>query len=167
MSDASSWSYFILTVALSLVLTIAPMPFDVPDWLRNLKPDWIALGWFFWITFQHERCSLIVAFIVGLFLDVLFNEPLGLNSLLLLALIYASRHALQFIQQSVGLRSSIVLLIVCFFVTTVKSLFLFVTLDVHLQLTHLLMPPLATLLWWQLFVPLLRTEHAQFRDSVQ
>jgi len=167
VTDTQAWSYFVLTVVLALILTVAPMPFDVPDWLRNLKPDWIVLTWFFWIAFQHERCSLILAFVIGLILDVLFDEPLGLNSLLLLVLVFAGRVSLRFMQSSVGIRSSISVLVLCFLVTVTKSLFLLVTLDVDFRLGNVLMPPLATLLWWVLLIPLLNSEHSQFRDSVQ
>ncbi len=167
MTDTQAWSYFLLTTVLALILTIAPMPFDVPEWLRNLKPDWIVLCWFFWVTFQHERCSLIMAFVVGLILDVLYDEPLGINSLLLLALVFAGRLSLRFIQSSVGLRSSITVFILCFFVTATKSLFLLATLDVDIQVSSVVMPPIATLIWWVLLIPILMSEHSQFRDSVQ
>lgn len=167
MTDTQGWSYFLLTIVVALILSVAPMPFDVPAWFKNLKPDWIVLCWFFWIVFQHERCSLIMAFIVGLILDVLYDEPLGINSLLLLALVFAGRLSLRFIQASVGLRSSIAVLILCFLVTATKSLFLLVTLDVDVPINSVLMPPIATLLWWILLIPLLNSEHSQFRDSVQ
>lgn len=167
MTDTQVWSYFLLTIFLALILTVAPMPFDVPEWIRSLKPDWIILCWFFWIVFQHERCSLIMAFVVGLILDVLYDEPLGLNSLLLLALVFAGRVSLRFIQSSVGPRSSITVLVLCFFVTTIKSLFLLATLDVDIQLKNVVMPPIATLLWWVLLIPIFNSEHSQFRDSVQ
>ena len=167
MTDTQAWSYFLLTIILALILAVAPMPFDVPDWLRNLKPDWIVLCWLFWIVFQHERCSLIMAFVVGLILDVLYDEPLGINSLLLLALVFAGRLSLRFIQSSVGLRSSITVLILCFLVTVTKSLFLLATLDVDVQVINVVMPPISTLLWWVLLIPLLNSEHSQFRDSVQ
>ena len=167
MTDTQAWSYFLLTVIAALILTVAPMPFDVPNWIGNLKPDWIVLCWFFWIVFQHERCSLIMAFVVGLILDVLYDEPLGINSLLLLALVFAGRLSLRFIQASVGLRSSITVLILCFLVTATKSLFLLVTLDVNAPIISVVMPPIATLLWWVLLIPLLNSEHSQFRDSVQ
>ncbi|MCY4094863.1 MAG: rod shape-determining protein MreD [Gammaproteobacteria bacterium] len=167
MTDTQGWSYFLLTIVVASILSVAPMPFDVPDWIRNLKPDWIVLCWFFWIAFQHERCSLIMAFVVGLILDVLYDEPLGINSLLLLALVFAGRFSLRFIQSSVGLRSSIAVLILCFLVTATKSLFLLVTLDVDIHLSSVVMPPIATLLWWVLLIPLLNSEHSQFRDAVQ
>ena len=167
MTDTQGWSYFLLTIIVALILSVAPMPFDVPDWIRNLKPDWIVLSWFFWIAFQHERCSLIMAFIVGLILDVLYDEPLGINSLLLLALVFAGRFSLRFIQSSVGLRSCIAVLILCFLVTATKSLFLLVTLDVDILISSVVMPPIATLIWWVLLIPLLNSEHSQFRDAVQ
>ena len=167
MSDAQSISYFFLTIALAVLLAVTPMPFELPDWLSNLKPNWIVLGWFFWIVFQHERCSLILAFFVGIVLDVLFDEPLGINSLLLLVLIYLGRLSLRFIEGSIGLRSSLAILLLCFLVTGAKSAFLLVAMDVSITAESLIMPPLATLLWWILFIPLLNSEHSQFRDSAQ
>ena len=149
-----------------MILSIAPMPFEVPNWLSNLKPDWIVLGWFFWIVFQSERCSLVLAFIIGLFLDVLLDEPFGLNSLLLIFLVFIGRLSLGFLSPNIGVRSSLVLLILCFLVTTTKSIVLFVTLDVAIQLGSLITPSLVTLIWWLLLVPLLSTEHSQFNDDV-
>ena len=143
------------------------MPLDVPSWLSNLRPDWVVLGWFFWIVYQSERCSLILAFIVGLLVDVLFSDPLGLNSLLLLFLTYAGHHSLRLVRLNIGLRSSVILLILCFLVTVAKSLVLLISLDVEIQFSNLVVPPLATALWWLLFLPFLGSERSQFsRDTL-
>lgn len=166
MSDLRGWALFICSMFVALVLSVAPLPFDAPNWLKNLRPDWLVLIWFFWIVFQHERCSLIVAFGVGLLLDVLFGDPLGLNSLLLVSLIYVGRYALRWIEPSVGLRSSIALVILCFLVTAIKSLVQFITLDVQIQLGYILLPVLATFLCWIPFIPALNSKHSQFRAGV-
>ena len=45
---------------------------------------------FFWVLELPHRIGLITAWIVGLFVDVLHADPLGLNGLLLAAVTYIS-----------------------------------------------------------------------------
>lgn len=167
MSDVRAWSFFFASILLALLLSVATLPFDAPTWLKSLRPDWLVLTWFFWIVFQYERCSLLVAFAFGLLVDVLLDDNLGMNSLLLVSLIYGGGYGLRWIEGSVGLRSSIVLVILCFLVTATKSFLQFFTLDVQFEFSDLLMPPIATLLCWIPLIPAVLSEHSQFRDEAR
>ncbi len=80
----------LLTFAAALVLTIFHAPLAWPDWLGWLRPGWVVLVVFFWVMELPHRIGLISAWIVGLLVDVLYADPLGLNGLVLAAVTYVT-----------------------------------------------------------------------------
>ena len=82
----------LLTVAIAFVLTAARAPTQWPDWLGWLRPSWVLLTLCFWAMAAPQRIGPVGAWIIGLFLDELRGDPLGLNALILaLAVHFASR----------------------------------------------------------------------------
>ena len=81
-----------LTVAIAFVLTAARVPEEWPGWLGWLRPGWVLLTLCFWAMAAPQRIGPVSAWIIGLFLDELRGDPLGLNALILaLAVHFASR----------------------------------------------------------------------------
>lgn len=80
----------VLSFAVALLLTIMPLP----DNLRLLRPDWVALTLIFWSLTLPDRISVTTGFFVGLLLDVLSGTLLGQHalSLSLIAYICARLH---------------------------------------------------------------------------
>lgn len=164
MTDNWMWFYFGSTVFLSVLLSVAPLPFATPDWVAHMRPEWLILVWYFWLIFQSERCNLIVIFVIGLIVDVMLNEPLGLNSLLLISLQYVSLLGLRLLDQGVALRSTIMLFVLVLMATFIKSLVLLVAVDIELSFLALISPALATTVIWLPLIPLLNTESSQLTE---
>lgn len=78
----------LLTVALAMVLAIFHLPESWPQWLGWLRPAWLAMVVFYWVMELPHRLGLISAWVIGLLLDVLYADPLGLNGFLLAAITY-------------------------------------------------------------------------------
>ena len=77
-----------LTLAGALILTVVHAPLAWPDWLGWLRPGWVVLVVFFWVMELPHRIGLVSAWIVGLLVDVLYADPLGLNGLVLAATVW-------------------------------------------------------------------------------
>lgn len=74
----------LLTFATAMLLTIVPLP----DVLRTLRPDWVALTLIFWCLVLPYRVSVGSGFIAGLLLDVLTGTLLGEHALALSLVAY-------------------------------------------------------------------------------
>ena len=166
MSEGTAWLYFVFTVILALILSVAPLPFSTPDWVAYLRPEWVMLGWYFWLVFQSERCSYILAFLTGMVLDVLHNEPLGLNSLILITLVYLGRQGLRFLQPNVGLKTTVFLLGFTVFFSFIKYLVLLTALNVQVDWVSLLIKPLVTVAFWLPLIPLLSSDASQLSQEI-
>jgi rod shape-determining protein MreD len=78
----------LLTLLAALLLAIVHLPESWPQWLGWLRPAWVAMVVFFWVMELPHRVGLVSAWIVGLLLDVLYADPLGLNGVLLASITY-------------------------------------------------------------------------------
>jgi rod shape-determining protein MreD len=67
----------LLSFAVAMLLTIIP----IPDALRVLRPDWVALTLIFWCLALPYRIGVVSGFFAGLFLDVLTGTLLGQHAL--------------------------------------------------------------------------------------
>jgi rod shape-determining protein MreD len=65
-------------------LTIVPLPAG----LEAFRPYWVALVLLYWALEEQDAVSLGLAFVVGLFLDLLTGSLLGLHALSLVILVY-------------------------------------------------------------------------------
>ncbi len=88
MNPARGGWLILLTVALAMVLAIFHLPESWPQWLGWLRPAWLAMVVFYWVMELPHRLGLISAWVIGLLLDVLYADPLGLNGFLLAAITY-------------------------------------------------------------------------------
>ena len=167
MRENSMWFAFGATVLISVVLSVAPLPINTPDWVAYLRPEWVILIWYFWLVFQSERCSLLLAFAIGLLLDVMLDEPFGLNALLLISLQYVGHLGLRFLHQSPGIRSALMLLVLVSMTNFTKCLVLLVAIDVKIDVLSLIMPPLVTVVFWLPFITLLSSESSQLTQEVE
>lgn len=78
----------LLSVVVAVFLSIMQAPFAAPDWLQWLRPHWILLVLFFWGIATPMRMGLVWPWLLGIFFDVLVNEPIGLNAACFLAVAY-------------------------------------------------------------------------------
>ena len=88
MNLANGGWLILLTLVIALVLAAAHLPETFPQWLGWLRPMWVTLVIFFWVLELPHRIGLISAWVVGLLVDVLHADPLGLNGLILAGVTY-------------------------------------------------------------------------------
>lgn len=80
----------LLTILVAMVLSIVHLPETWPQWLSWLRPAWVALVIFYWVMELPHRLGLVAAWVVGLLVDALYADPLGLNGALLAGITYVA-----------------------------------------------------------------------------
>ena len=81
-----------LTILLSLVLSILPLP----SLLDMYRPDWVALVVLYWVIALPHRVNIGTAWVAGLLLDILLGSTLGVRALSMAIMAYIA--AMQFQQ---------------------------------------------------------------------
>jgi len=87
MNRRSNFPLFSLTVILSLILQMVALP----DAIAAFRPEWVALTLVYWAYSTTDKPVLLVAWLSGLALDVLFNSLLGQHALALLTISFLVR----------------------------------------------------------------------------
>ncbi|MFQ3322716.1 MAG: rod shape-determining protein MreD [Pseudomonadales bacterium] len=67
----------------SLLLAFILAVIDLPDWMDQWRPSWVLLVVFIWFLVAPNNVGVVVAFFIGLALDLLLGDPLGVNALCL------------------------------------------------------------------------------------
>ena len=78
------WALILLSFFASLILLFLRTPPNI-DWLQ---PLWIILVLLYWILMRPQYVSIGVAWSVGIFLDILYNTPIGENALALVLIAF-------------------------------------------------------------------------------
>lgn len=86
MTETYSRKGFIvpLSFLIAFMLTLLPMP----TWAVWLRPAWVLMVLVYWTIVMPERVNVGIAFITGIFLDVLEDTLLGEHALALIIVIY-------------------------------------------------------------------------------
>ncbi|MBN7771189.1 rod shape-determining protein MreD [Marinobacter daepoensis] len=77
MLSVISYPLFVVTVVLSLVLSISLFPVD---WFE-FRPEWLGLIVFYWTFRAPAQFGILMAWCLGLLLDILESTPLGVNAM--------------------------------------------------------------------------------------
>lgn len=77
MLSVISYPVFALSLVLALALSIAPFPMD---WFE-FRPEWLGLVVFYWTFRAPAQFGILLAWVLGLLLDVLEATPLGVNAM--------------------------------------------------------------------------------------
>ena len=72
----------LLSLLVAMVFAVFHLPESWPSWLGVLRPNWILLVLFFWVMEIPHRIGLFIAYLMGLVVDALLAEPLGLNGII-------------------------------------------------------------------------------------
>lgn len=78
----------ILAYPLLIVLAIALQLVALPQAIAPARPLWVPMLFAYWTYISPAGPSILLAWLVGLVLDVLFNAPLGEHALALMVGIY-------------------------------------------------------------------------------
>jgi len=73
-----------LSFLVAFFLTVFPLPMEV----RWTRPDWAALVLIYWVLALPQRVGIVVAFVVGLCVDLLEGTMLGQHALALSLVAY-------------------------------------------------------------------------------
>ncbi len=152
----------LLTVAGAMVLAVVHVPESWPQWLGWLRPAWVALVIFYWVMELPHRIGLISAWFIGVLVDVLQAEPLGLNGILLAAITYVAWRFYERLRMySLAQQCGVVFLLVLG-----AELLRAVVLDLvegRAMSWVLIAPPLISMLLWPLVAVLLSALRQRFR----
>ena len=76
-TQTQNWLVVPVTFLVAFILTLLPMP----DWTIWLRPSWVLMVLIYWMMIFPHRINLGVAWIMGIFLDVLNGTLLGEHAL--------------------------------------------------------------------------------------
>ncbi len=82
--------FIALTLFVALVLTVLHLPEWLPQWLGWFRPHWTVVFVFFWVLHLPHRLGLIWAWVLGLLVDGLLADPLGVNAMILAGVTYVT-----------------------------------------------------------------------------
>ncbi len=88
MNPARGGWLILASLGCAMVLAIVHLPETWPQWLGWLRPEWVSLVVFFWVMELPHRLGLISAWLLGLGVDILYADPLGLNGAVLAGITY-------------------------------------------------------------------------------
>ena len=74
----------VLTLLAALWLSVVPLP----TWAQWGRPEWVAMVLIYWVVALPERVGIAIAWVVGLYQDVLDGSPLGQHAFALSVLAY-------------------------------------------------------------------------------
>lgn len=84
MSMFRNYQVIYMSFFFGLICTIFPLPII----FNAFRPDWMILIIFYWVLALPHRVSIVHAFFLGLFVDILLGATLGMHSLLFSVLAY-------------------------------------------------------------------------------
>lgn len=140
------WLIF-LTITCALVAAIVHLPETWPQWLGWLRPAWVPMVLFYWVLAVPHRLGLITAWMLGLLVDVLQGEPLGLNGVLLATITFVAWRFYERLRMYAGVQHSLLLFVLIFATELTRRL---VNLLMHgepVGWMYLLVPLSSAILW--------------------
>lgn len=152
----------LLTVAVAMVLATVHLPETWPQWLGWLRPAWVAMVLFYWVMELPHRIGLIAAWVIGLFVDVLQADPLGLNGALLATITYVAWRFYERLRMYSVLQQGGVIFLLVLAGEILRLLVQGLTTDRNLTWAALL-PAVTSLMVWPFLTLLLTRLRVQFR----
>lgn len=137
----------VLSLIAALILAVLHLPEWWPQWLGWLRPNWVAMTVFFWVLAVPHRFGLVAAWLLGLFVDVLTAEPLGLNGALLAVLTYITWSLYERLRMFSALQQSIILFFLVLLAEFVRMLALLALVERDAQFGFVLVALSSALLW--------------------
>lgn len=77
-----------LTFAIAMLFSVVSLPDIVPWELGYLRPQWVVLVLIYWIIALPQRMGIVMAWLIGLLLDVLMGSLLGQHGIALIVVAY-------------------------------------------------------------------------------
>jgi rod shape-determining protein MreD len=77
-----------VSFVVAMVLAIVPLPDSVPIELGYLRPQWVVLVLIYWVIALPGRVGILVAWSIGLIVDVLLGSLLGQHGVAFILVAY-------------------------------------------------------------------------------
>ena len=154
----SPWWFINITILVSLVLTIMPLPLG----LKPFWPDWAAMVIIYWAIALPHRVSIGVAWVVGFLLDILLGTVLGVHAVSLAIVIFGVSSNFQKVRNfSVWQQAVIIGAFLVLYHILVFWLNRFL-LNVNFSFEYIA-PALSSALFWLWLFPLMRSYRRKFK----
>ncbi|MFT7688830.1 MAG: rod shape-determining protein MreD [Candidatus Azotimanducaceae bacterium] len=89
MDEKSSGLWVIaLSFIVAMLLSVVSLPEFVPWELGYLRPEWVVLVLVYWVIALPHRVGLVIAWLVGLLVDVLSGSLLGQHGFVFTIIVY-------------------------------------------------------------------------------
>jgi rod shape-determining protein MreD len=141
--------YFSFLIA--LMLSVMPLPDNLQWW----RPEWVLLILLYWIVAFPDRIGIGTAWVVGLLLDVLEGNLLGMNAFSLTVVAYVAQLSYQRIQMFAWPQQ----VLTVFFLVALNQLighWIKGVLGVSVQTLMFLLPAIVSALLWPWVFVILR-----------
>jgi rod shape-determining protein MreD len=83
-TELQSWLIIPITLIIAFLITLLPMP----SWTIWMRPQWVLMVVIFWAMFFPERINVGIAWVIGIFLDVMAGTLLGEHALAITLVVY-------------------------------------------------------------------------------
>lgn len=84
-----------LTIVAAMILSVVSLPASVPSQVGYLRPEWVALVLIYWVIALPHRVGIIIAWCVGLLMDVLLGDLLGQHAIAFMIIAYIGQNLYQ------------------------------------------------------------------------
>ena len=147
-----------ITLIVSLMLTIMPLPIGVDEF----RPNWALLVLIYWSLALPNRVNILIAWFIGFIIDVLLGSVLGINAFASALIVYVSVNNFQKIRNfSLWQQSLIVSVFIALYHLTIFWVQRFV-FDVDFSFVYL-KPVITSALIWPVIFLLLRKARRHFQ----
>ncbi len=110
----------IISFIIAIMLTVLPLP----GWAVNWRPEWVALVLIYWCMAVPDRVGIMVAWFMGLLLDVQQGTILGQNALGLVLIAFLTIKSYQRLRVFPLAQQAV---LICFYLLFYELLMLLIT----------------------------------------
>lgn len=133
----------ILSFAIALVLMVLPQP----SWMAQAKPQWVFVVLLFWLMQAPNKIGPVVAWCVGLYVDLLMGDALGMHALVFVMFTYGVQRFLRMLQ-ALPLWQQILMVGMASLLNVVMQLILMRLSGLFAFSMEMLLPAVANMIIW-------------------
>ena len=146
----------LLSILVAMVFSVFHWPQTWPDWLGSLRPNWLVVVLFFWVVELPHRIGLIGTWLLGLCVDVLLAQPLGLNGLIFSGLTFICWQFYERLRMYSALQQAGVVFILALLAEIFRAAVMRLDSDRAVGFELLMIPLMSMLAWPVIYLLLLR-----------
>lgn len=146
----------LMSLLVAMLLAVFHLPESWPDWLGWWRPSWMLLVLFFWVMELPERIGLVASWVLGVLVDALLSQPLGLNGFLFAATTYIAWRFFERLRMYSIVQQCGVIFLTILAAEIARSLVMDLDRNYALSWTVLFIALASALIWPLLYVFLLR-----------